>query len=59
MKLLAEQGVEVVGVPQSALYDPPYKLPFMRRNEVQVRVTGTPEQAARADAAGLALWAAR
>jgi hypothetical protein len=59
IKLLAEQGVEVVGVPQSALYDPPYKLPFMRRNESQVRGSGAPEQAARVGAAGLTLSAAR
>ena len=59
IRLLAEQGVEVDGVPQTALYDPPYKLPFMRRNEIQVRVSGTPEQASRAGTAGLALSAAR
>jgi len=38
-------GVETLEEPQIALYDPPYKPPFMRRNEVQVMVSQVPETA--------------
>jgi hypothetical protein len=57
--VLAEQGVEIAGEPQSAFYDPPYKLPFMRRNEVQAIVSALPAELSHADAAGMVLGVAR
>jgi hypothetical protein len=35
-------GIELIGETQSALYDPPYTPPFMRRNEVMVEVDRSP-----------------
>ncbi|MDE0892323.1 MAG: heme-binding protein [Planctomycetota bacterium] len=35
---LQTEGVEAVGAPRMASYDPPWALPFMRRNEVQIEV---------------------
>lgn len=34
----ASKGLKVVGTPQLARYDPPWRLPFWRRNEVMVEV---------------------
>jgi hypothetical protein len=39
---LAAVDVAGTGEPQSALYNPPYTPPFMRRNEVQLRVESLP-----------------
>lgn len=36
---LDAEGLEAVGGPISARYDPPYTLPFLRRNEIWLRVT--------------------
>jgi hypothetical protein len=38
LKKLAEQGVQIEGDVFSALYNPPFTPPFLRRNEVLVRV---------------------
>ena len=35
---LGERGLTAVGAPLSAGYDPPFTLPFLRRNEVWIRV---------------------
>ncbi len=35
---LEAEGIEAVGAPRMASYDPPWALPFMRRNEVQIKV---------------------
>jgi len=35
---LEVEGLEAVGAPRMASYDPPWALPFMRRNEVQVKI---------------------
>ena len=35
---LAEKGVRAIGPPLMASYDPPWAIPFMRRNEVQIEV---------------------
>jgi len=35
---LKAEGLEAVGAPRMASYDPPWTLPFMRRNEVQIPV---------------------
>ena len=37
-KWLEAEGLEAVGAPRMASYDPPWTLPFMRRNEVQISV---------------------
>ena len=35
---MAEQGLVAAGDPRAAAYDPPWTLPFLRRNEVQIPV---------------------
>lgn len=35
-----ERGLPVVGTPILAFYDPPWTLPFLRRNEIMLEVTG-------------------
>ena len=42
MAWIAVRGLVPVGAPQLARYDPPWTLPFLRRNEVMVTVTVTP-----------------
>jgi len=39
---LKDSGVEPLDDVETALYDPPYTLPFMRRNEVMVEVNALP-----------------
>jgi hypothetical protein len=41
VKSLATLGVRAVGEPELARYDPPWTLPFLRRNEVAVEVEPT------------------
>ena len=38
MERLDEQGIPLSGKPMVAQYDPPFRLPFMRRNEILVEV---------------------
>lgn len=38
MTRLEKEGVEVAGTPMVAQYDPPFRLPFLRRNEILVEV---------------------
>lgn len=40
LERLERDGVEVIGEPFVAQYDPPWTPPFMRRNEIQVEVAG-------------------
>ena len=42
---LDAEGLEEIGAPESALYNPPYTPPFLRRNEVMVQVNGLPAEA--------------
>jgi len=42
MLALAEQGIEVLGLPETAFYNPPFVPPFMRRNEILVEVASPP-----------------
>ena len=35
---LEKHGMQIVGVPVLSQYNPPWTLPFMRRNEVSVEV---------------------
>jgi hypothetical protein len=37
-----QEGYEVMSKPRSARYDPPFTLPFLRRNEIHVDVHRTP-----------------
>jgi len=53
LKLIDEERIEPMGEIRSALYNPPYTLPFMRRNEVMVAVDRLPVSAEVA-AAGVA-----
>lgn len=46
LELLAQAEVETIGDVHSALYNPPYLPPFLRRNEVQVTVRSLPVGAA-------------
>jgi hypothetical protein len=46
MAVLAEENVTALSEAQSALYNAPYTLPFMRRNEVMVSVDRLPANAA-------------
>ena len=41
-KAIENAAVEPIGEMESALYDPPYKPPFMRRNEVMIEVSAAP-----------------
>jgi hypothetical protein len=36
--LLEREGLEAIGEPVSARYDPPWTLPFLRRNEIWLRL---------------------
>ena len=38
---LAERGLEAINTPQYAFYDAPWTLPFMRRNEIMIEISGT------------------
>ena len=53
LKLIDAERIEPMGEIRSALYNPPYTLPFMRRNEVMVAVDRLPASAEVA-AAGVA-----
>ena len=37
-KWLDEQGYQAISAPRSAAYDPPWTLPFLRRNEVHIDI---------------------
>ena len=37
---LAERGLEAINTPQYAFYDAPWTLPFMRRNEIMIEISG-------------------
>lgn len=34
MKYIADKGIKTIGAPKYAFYNPPWTLPFMRRNEI-------------------------
>lgn len=38
MNTLRDKGIEPTGEPTSWFYDPPWTLPFLRRNEVTVAI---------------------
>jgi hypothetical protein len=40
MRTLREKGLEPVGTPAAWLYDPPWTVPMLRRNEIAVTVKG-------------------
>ena len=41
LKILRENKVDVAGEPLTWFYDPPWTIPFRRRNEVAVSVAST------------------
>ena len=45
-KWLALEDLSAVGEPQLANYDPPFTPPFLRRNEMMVRLAGTTKDSA-------------
>ena len=45
LEAIDEERIEPIGEIRSALYNPPYTLPFMRRNEVMVAVDRVPASA--------------
>ncbi|MDD9891276.1 MAG: heme-binding protein [Gammaproteobacteria bacterium] len=45
LQSLKEANVSTIGVVESAAYDAPYVLPFLRRNEVMIEVDSIPTQA--------------
>lgn len=45
LQSLEEANVSTIGVVESAAYDAPYVLPFLRRNEVMIEVDSIPTQA--------------
>ena len=47
---VADAGIEIVGPPESAAYNPPFTPPFMRRNEIMFEVSAVPSEAQVADA---------
>ena len=44
LESLEEANIDAIGVVESAAYDAPYVLPFMRRNEVMIEVNSLPNQ---------------
>jgi predicted transcriptional regulator YdeE len=40
LKWLAAQAIEPIGKPQLARYNPPWTLPFLRRNEILQEISG-------------------
>lgn len=54
LDMLESESVTPVGEIQSALYDPPYMPPFLRRNEVMIQVNRLPATAAASVAASQA-----
>ena len=44
-KAIEFADVEPLGQVETAMYDPPFKPPFMRRNEVMVEVSALPAEA--------------
>ena len=37
---ITDQGLEAISAPRSAAYDPPFTIPFLRRNEIMIEVAG-------------------
>ena len=46
MRKVAGMGIETCGEAMFAFYDPPWTLPFMRRNEVMIEIARSPEASA-------------
>jgi hypothetical protein len=40
VEVLRDKGIDVVGEPEAWFYDPPWTLPFRRRNEIAIPVQG-------------------